>query len=46
MLLTEDFTKISSYRLEIEDLEIQLGHIPDYSEEQESEILTIDNTIQ
>lgn len=33
MLLEDDFIKASSYRLDIEDLELQLGHTPSFDEE-------------
>lgn len=38
MLLETEFVKASSYRADFEELEIDLGHVPAYDEEQESEI--------
>jgi hypothetical protein len=34
-----DYKKFSSYRSDYEELELELGHVPDYNEEQESEII-------
>ncbi len=36
------FAEASSFRLEYEGLEIELGHVPSYDEEQESELVTTD----
>lgn len=42
MLTSKDFAKASSYRSDFEELELELGHIPDYDEEQESEVGVIE----
>ena len=36
------FMSASSYRSDFEELELELGHIPDYDEEQESEVGVIE----
>jgi len=34
-----DFTEVSSFRDDFDELEIELGHVPAYDEEQESELV-------
>ena len=34
-----DFNEVSSFRDDFDELEIELGHVPSYDEEQESELV-------
>ena len=38
--ITKKIKEASSYREDIEDLELSIGHVPAYDEEQESEVIT------